>query len=155
MNDDKHQEFLEFLQNFCRRPAMYLGRAKLPLVFSFLRGFSTGVGCGLGKNYLGFPSKECPTSGWYTWIFHKYATFCHPAWGVERIVYHENGHDEVKAIAALPALYEQFLKDREHFTTTDYTTLDEELKQKTIAKYGKDWGCPNCECDGWLERTDR
>jgi len=154
-DQEKCQNFLQFLHHLCLRPAMYLGKANFDLIYAFLGGFSFGVNYGLGKSLIGFPSKQCPMERWNIWIFHKYAIFRLPDWGFKRIVYHHNDHDETKAISALSGLYEEFLKEREHFITTDYDTLKKELEQKVIKKYWNSsiYGHPDCECNGWLEKT--
>lgn len=95
-----------FIAHLSARPAMYVGKAKLDLVLTYIRGYSVGVCDTVGRHssFGGWPLLD----NFLSWISHKYQVD-HPAWGTGKILYHFHDHNELKAIQAIGKLFHEFL----------------------------------------------
>jgi len=156
--ETEYKQFLEITKKICMRPAMYVGIAKIRLITTLLLGISWGHDAGKreldlargGSHYSSIGGGKL-VDGFWSWAMTQHdVPVYHSAWGLDRILLHFNDHDHMKAIAAIPVLYERFLEEKEEYVSKTYDEQKEEHKARLLEKYGKDWGAPDCdECDGW------
>lgn len=151
MSSREEQNFLNLLKQIAARPAMYVGIAKIRLITTLILGLSWGHD--VGKRGSAFTSIGGGNlvNGFWSWAMTQFdVPYRHPAWGLDRILLHNYDHDHVKAIAAIPVLYEQWLDAKDEWISQTIEQQDTEEKQRIIDTYGKDYGAPECvECDGW------
>lgn len=144
------QVFLNMMKRVCLRPAMYVGIAKLRLITTFFFGIAWGYDTAHHqRDFLSTEIKEGLWDGFGYWLMHKYY-IDHPAWGMERILFHQYEHDHMKAITAIPTEYEEFLKHKK-----EYNRNFQEIRHLALtqlqAKYNADYGAPECnECEALL-----
>ena len=122
-------KFRDLLGSICARPAMFVGRSSLNAVALVLAGYSHGVSdCGQAAP---------PTHEFQRWVEMR---FCirHATWNWTRIVLHEYGDDRA-ALSALPALYDEFLRNREQL---GMEWIEAEAARRLMAEYGQNWGAP-------------
>ena len=121
--------FRDLLGQICARPAMYVGHCSLVSVSNYLTGYchclsDTG-------------QEETPMDGFMRWTEMRFR-IRHPAWHWTRILLHAYGNDWA-AISALPALFDEFVVDREQLGIEG---IEAETTKRLKAEYGKDWGEP-------------
>jgi len=147
----EEKDFLVLLRSICKRPAMYVGIAKIRLVTTLILGLSWGHDTGKrGGSYASIGGGKL-VNGFWSWAMSQYDTpISHPGWGLDRILLHFNDHDHLKAIAAIAPLYEKWLEEKETFFKKTMEEHKQEDKARLLEKYGKDWGAPDCDkCEGW------
>jgi len=118
--------FLSLLDSISKRPAMYVGKASLKLVATYLAGYGHAVG--------GSGEQESPLAGWGKWIESRFL-ISHSAWHWSRILLHVYENDDA-AIKALPDLYRQFDADRKILGVHG---IDAERQRRFAAAYQADW----------------
>jgi hypothetical protein len=120
---------LDRLRQMCTKPGMYFGGPYTWALSHWLHGYREGLEEGrLPCDIFG---------GWRDWVQMRYEVY-HTAWHWVRILQHAHGSDAA-ALAAVPELYEQFLRDRERWGVEG---IERRMKEAIRKRYGEDYGEP-------------
>ena len=127
--------FRDLLISACERPAMYVGRNSLWDLVHYFAGYCHGaMDAGV---ILHFESRfQC-------WIEGRFG-ISHCAWNWVRILQHEYG-DDLKAIKALPALYDEFRTETEGMSKSQLWKM---MQERIIEKRGTDHWSPD-DAETW------
>ncbi len=122
-------QFRELLTSLCARPAMYVGRCSFVDASHYLAGYCHALD---DKDVT--PN---PLDGLIRWTEMRFEIRS-PAWHWTRILLHNYG-DDASCFAAFPALYDEFISDRDRLGVSG---IKSEATQRITARYGQAWGYP-------------
>jgi hypothetical protein len=122
-------KYRDLLGRICECPAMYVGHCSIDAVALYLAGYCHGISdCG---------QAEPPMYEFQRWAEMRFR-IRHAAWNWTRILLHEYGDDRA-SVAAFPALYDEFRRDREQLGMEQ---IEAEATRRLMAAYGHNWGEP-------------
>lgn len=130
--DDK---FRDLLQAACERPVMFVGRTSLWDLSHYFAGYchcasDAGIVVNFGERFQ-------------RWVESRFAIFS-SGWNWVRILQHEFGDDR-SAIAALPALYDEFRRATDSMTNEEVWNM---MERSLIKMRGDRHWCPD-DTDTW------
>ena len=115
----------KLIEDIVRRPGMYTGRRRLHAVADYLSGYSHALAdCG----------KDVKFFGWQRWVEYRFGVF-HAGWHWSRILHHFYTTEDA-AIAALPALYTEFLRQAAELTPEE---MELKLRAALRESHGQEW----------------
>ena len=137
MNHSANNRFQDLLVSACERPGMYVGRNSLWDLSHYFAGFCHGADVAGVSIKFGMRFQR--------WIESKFCIFG-AGWHWVRILQHEYGDDQ-SAIAALPALYDEFCAIADNMTDEELWDL---MERRLVEVRGTKHWYPD-EADTWTK----
>jgi len=124
--------FRTLLNDITKRPGMYVGTCSVRAVSDYLYGYDHAM---VDNGICGH--EDSPLYGWMRWV-ELHFLISSSAWNWTRILLHVYGSDQA-ALAALPALYDEFLQLR---ALIGPHGIEAERERRFITEYGESWHVP-------------